>query len=562
VFRRTTTTEGNIEISTNGGTSWNLVKTYTANQGTTTAGAQVAAAENVNLNAYIGQPSLMVRFRYAANYSFYWLVDNIRISGTRVDSSAIAWTPADGLSNTNTQVVTANPTATTTYTVSATSAAGCVRTGTVTVTVRPTGVLSGAGDVCNGNSASLTVNVIGNGPWNGTLSDGTSFSGSTSPITVNVTPTATTTYTIATLTDASGSSISADLTGSATVVVRQPSLNVMTQSSCDSYTFNGVTYTASGSYTFEGTNAVGCDSVAVLNLTITPSTSNTSNVNACDTYTWSVNGQTYTTSGSYTSVTGCATEILNLTITASTTNVTADTACNTYTWSVNGQTYTASGSYTSITGCHTEVLNLVVNNCNITVNVKAFLQGSYTGNSTMAATLYDLGESTDATAADTIEVNLWAASTTATATAPNYSAKVVLHTNGMASVIFPGSALGGSYYVAVRHRNSLETWSAAPITTASTNSVDFSASATAAYGDGVNAPTVSVGSGVFALYSGDVNQDGTIDSQDMTIAENDASSFLFGYNASDCNGDGSSDSGDMTLIENNAGLFLFYARPY
>jgi len=59
-----------------------------------------------------------------------------------------------------------------------------------------------------------------------------------------------------------------------------------------------------------------------------------------------------------------------------------------------------------------------------------------------------------------------------------------------------------------------------------------------------------------------VNQDGTIDSQDMTIAENDASSFLFGYNASDCNGDGSSDSADMTLIENNAGLFLFYARPY
>jgi len=460
-------------------------------------------------------------------------------------------------------VVTANPTATTTYTVSATSAAGCVRTGTVTVTVRPTASLSGGDNFCLGGSATLSVTALGNGPWNGTLSDGTTFSGSTSPITVNVTPSATTTYTIATLTDASGSSISADLTGSATVVVRQPSLNVMTQSACDSYTFNGVTYTASGSYTFEGTNAAGCDSIAVLNLTITPSTSNTTTASACDTYTWSVNGQTYTTSGNYTSTTGCHTEILNLTITTSTSNTTSASACHTYTWSVNGQTYTASGSYTSTTGCHTEILNLTINNCNITMNVKAFLQGSYTGNGSMAATLYDLGLSQDTSATDSIEVNLWAAATTATATAPNYSAKAILHTNGMASVTFPGNIYGGSYYVAVRHRNSLETWSAAPITTLSNYQVcDFTASATAAYGDGINAPTANMGSGVFALYSGDVNQDGTIDSQDMTIAENDASSFFFGYNASDCNGDGSSDSGDMTLIENNAGLFLFYARPY
>jgi uncharacterized protein (TIGR02145 family) len=51
-----------------------------------------------------------------------------------------------------------------------------------------------------------------------------------------------------------------------------------------------------------------------LNLTITASTSNTTTASNCGSYTWSVNGQTYTTSGSYTSVSGCATEILNLTI--------------------------------------------------------------------------------------------------------------------------------------------------------------------------------------------------------------------------------------------------------
>jgi hypothetical protein len=51
------------------------------------------------------------------------------------------------------------------------------------------------------------------------LSDGTSFSGTAPTITVVVTPLSTTTYTIATLSDANCASISADLTGSAVVTV-------------------------------------------------------------------------------------------------------------------------------------------------------------------------------------------------------------------------------------------------------------------------------------------------------------------------------------------------------
>jgi hypothetical protein len=51
-----------------------------------------------------------------------------------------------------------------------------------------------------------------------------------------------------------------------------------------------------------------------LTLNITPLTSNTSQVSACDSYTWSVNGQTYTASGTYSSVNGCHTEYLSLTI--------------------------------------------------------------------------------------------------------------------------------------------------------------------------------------------------------------------------------------------------------
>lgn len=149
-----------------------------------------------------------------------------------------------------------------------------------------------------------------------------------------------------------------------------------TVSVCDSYSWNGNTYTSSGTYTYNTTNAAGCDSVASLVLTITPSTSNTSSASACDSYTWSVNGQTYTSSGSYTSVAGCNTEILNLTITASTYNATPVSACDSYTWAVNNQTYSTSGAYTLTTGCHNEILNLTITaSTSNTSNVSAC--GSY-----------------------------------------------------------------------------------------------------------------------------------------------------------------------------------------
>ena len=91
------------------------------------------------------------------------------------------------------------------------------------------------------------------------------------------------------------------------VILQQPlnlTINPSTTSAdtiieCDSYTWNGQTYTSSGVYTFASTNANGCDSTATLNLTINPSTTSADTIIECDSYTW--NGQTYTASGVYTS---------------------------------------------------------------------------------------------------------------------------------------------------------------------------------------------------------------------------------------------------------------------
>ncbi|MBL7771457.1 MAG: fibronectin type III domain-containing protein [Chitinophagaceae bacterium] len=223
--------------------------------------------------------------------------------------------------------------------------------------------------ICAGQSTALKVTISGGiPPYTVKVNDGVNdqtISNYNSGTDIPVSPGSTTTYTISSITDALNNAITGN--GSVVITVNSVTTNTTTQSACGSYTWsvNGTTYTQSGSYTYVN----GC-STEILNLTINPVSSNTTNHTACDSYTWPVNGTTYTQSGTYTSVSGCVTSILNLTINNSTTGTTTATACDTYTWSGplgNGNTYTSSTSVTNVTtnaaGCpHTETLNLTINN--------------------------------------------------------------------------------------------------------------------------------------------------------------------------------------------------------
>ena len=82
------------------------------------------------------------------------------------------------------------------------------------------------------------------------------------------------------------------------------------QTACDSYTWNGETYTTSGNYQFVNANCLN----ETLNLTITQTPTTT--ISACDTYTWIDNDSTtYNTSGTYYGdTTNCGIETLILTI--------------------------------------------------------------------------------------------------------------------------------------------------------------------------------------------------------------------------------------------------------
>ena len=201
----------------------------------------------------------------------------------------------------------------------------------------------------------------------------------------------------------------------------------------------------------------------------------------------------------------------------------------------------------------------LLNSITASFNLTAFLEGFYIDINTMRPTIFDLGMSTDPTETDTVIVNLWSP---ANLQDPAFSIPAVLHTNGTASVQFPAAVRGHAYYIAVKHRNHMETWSHDPVTFIETTDYDFSTALAQAYDDGVNPPMASVAGGKFAFYGGDVNQDGTVDASDMAEVDNDNAIFAFGYNKTDINGDGATDASDISIVDNNQALFLFYARPY
>ncbi len=131
-----------------------------------------------------------------------------------------------------------------------------------------------------------------------------------------------------------------------------------------------------------------------------------------------------------------------------------------------------------------------------------------------------------------------------------------LNTNGTIGISIP-LTLNGSYYVVIKHRNSVETWSANPVQMLGyTTFYDFTDAASKAFGNNLNSK-----GGVYTIYGGDINQDGIVDAADMLIAENDAAAFVEGYSTGDTNGDGITDAGDIILIDNNASNFIGSIRP-
>jgi len=78
-----------------------------------------------------------------------------------------------------------------------------------------------------------------------------------------------------------------------------------------------------------------------------------------------------------------------------------------------------------------------------------------------------------------------------------------------------------------------------------------------AYGDNQK----EVEPGVWAIYSGDINQDGVIDIFDQVVLDNDLSNFAFGYVLTDLNGDSTVDIFDQVILDNNLANFIGSITP-
>ncbi len=139
-----------------------------------------------------------------------------------------------------------------------------------------------------------------------------------------------------------------------------------------------------------------------------------------------------------------------------------------------------------------------------------------------------------------------------------FEQKAVLNAlTGAANAVFPAAALGNSYYIVLKGRNLLETWSANPVLFSANTNYHFGTSAQA-YGNNMG----MIG-GIAVIWNGDINpaKDGNIDLLDYPIWESGYNTFQNGYYPADLNGDGNVDLLDYPIWEANYNAFISVQRP-
>jgi hypothetical protein len=206
--------------------------------------------------------------------------------------------------------------------------------------------------------------------------------------------------------------------------------------------------------------------------------------------------------------------------------------------------------------------------CPVTVDVHVFIEGFYTGNGLMdnfgvGGLLHYAGYSTSPTDVDTIDISL----VDPMSLTEVERQRTILQTDGSASVTY-GTAVnsGSSYYIKVNHRNTIETWSAAPVTMSTVTSYDFTSGQGQAYGNNMTQTFDQMG---WSFYSGDISdasigvgyQDGIIEGQDYSDMENAVYIIATGYVPEDITGDAVVEGQDYSIMENNVYFIISSMHP-
>jgi hypothetical protein len=188
---------------------------------------------------------------------------------------------------TNQTSIQVQPMQTTIYSVTVSDGVGSC-TDSITIQVNNPQINAGNDlSVCAGDSIALTAEGAATYSWNNGVVNGQAF-----------VPTVEGLYSVVG-TDTLGCSNSDTLF----LDLLQPTSSNIERIACDTYTApDGNVYTSSGQYLAIIPNAESCDSTIQIALTVNNSSASTQTTAELDSYTWPVNGQTYTQSGVYTAV--------------------------------------------------------------------------------------------------------------------------------------------------------------------------------------------------------------------------------------------------------------------
>lgn len=229
-----------------------------------------------------------------------------------------------------------------------------------------------------------------------------------------------------------------------------------------------------------------------------------------------------------------------------------------YSWSMNLMPYhTVVAAFVPPTSG--PYVNTIVTNAtshSVPGNLTAYLEGLYSSGTGNRKAQDEVGDHFAGPVADLITVSL--ASATLPYATVYTTANVLLYANGKCSFSIPGT-LSGSYYIVVNHRNSIETWSAAPVALTGGVNYNFTTAASQAYGNNMK----PLAGGVFGFYGGNTSGsiDQKVDGTDMAVVDNGSTILLKGYVTADATGDGKVDGSDMALTDNNATSVITRIKP-
>jgi mannan endo-1,4-beta-mannosidase len=200
-----------------------------------------------------------------------------------------------------------------------------------------------------------------------------------------------------------------------------------------------------------------------------------------------------------------------------------------------------------LTNTSAKSLYLTTGACKI--KIKAYHEGYYQASlHKMTSALLNQGITSPATITDSITLQL---RTNTNPYAVLHATKTLWQSNGFLEATIPLSLINSNAYVALKHRNGIETWSANPVSIgtgiSTTTLYDFTTQANKAYGSNQKLVEPSV----YGIFTGDINQDSQVDAFDYILLDPLVIQGASGYLSADLNGDGAVDAFDYILLDAN-----------